>query len=95
MPDFTRAKLGGSQFTDVDLSGAVFHDVDLSRSTFRAVAFHDVVMRGVELGRGHWSTDGQVVGIGSHPPAGEGEDLLGEGVQGGPVAVHVRHRLSR
>jgi uncharacterized damage-inducible protein DinB len=48
--DFTGDNLSGSRFMRVDLTDAEFYDVDLSRARFRSVAFHGVVMRGVELG---------------------------------------------
>jgi hypothetical protein len=50
MADFTGENLSGSRFVRVDLSESEFYDADLSRSRFRGVAFHGVVMSGVELG---------------------------------------------
>ena len=50
MGEFTGEDLSGSRFLRVDLTESEFYDADLSRATFRAVAFHGVVMRGVELG---------------------------------------------
>lgn len=50
MAEFAGDNLSGSRFLRVDLTDAEFRDADLSRSRFRGVAFHGVVMRGVELG---------------------------------------------
>ncbi len=58
MGEFTGDNLSGSRFLRVDLTGSEFRDADLSRSRFRGVAFHGVVMRGVELG--DVSIDGEI-----------------------------------
>ncbi len=50
MGEFTGEDLSGSRFLRVDLTNSEFRDADLSRARFRGVAFHGVVMRGVELG---------------------------------------------
>src|SRR5215210_5278225 len=50
MGEFTSEDLSGSRFLRVDLTESEFYDADLSRAQFRGVAFHGVVMRGVELG---------------------------------------------
>jgi hypothetical protein len=58
MGEFTGENLSGSRFLRVDLSESEFRDADLSRARFRGVAFHGVVMRGVELG--HVRIDGEI-----------------------------------
>jgi hypothetical protein len=50
MGEFTGGNLSGSRFLRVDLTESEFRDADLSRARFRGVAFHGVVMSGVELG---------------------------------------------
>jgi uncharacterized damage-inducible protein DinB len=59
------------KFEDLDLRESTFRNVDLSRAYFRDVLFHDVTMRGVELGR--VTIDGEI------------EDLVINGVDVGPL----------
>ena len=49
MADFLDADLRDSRFERVDLGGSQFRAANLSQARFQAVAFHGVVMRGVEI----------------------------------------------